>query len=102
MERYFSSAWAVRALLPAAGFFADFFLSAIPACSLGNIVATGRFRSGFHGKSDMATKKKTKAKSKTKTNHRAATAHGHHRPANSNEPSLSARPIWQGSLRLSL
>jgi DNA end-binding protein Ku len=43
-------------------------------------------------------KKKTRAKAKAK----AVSAHGHHKPANSNEPSLSARPIWQGSLRLSL
>lgn len=48
----------------------------------------------------MATRKKTKAKPKAKT--KTAGAHGHHKPANSNEPSLSARPIWQGSLRLSL
>src|SRR5690348_8262080 len=27
---------------------------------------------------------------------------GHHKPANSNEPGLSKRPIWQGDLRLSL
>jgi hypothetical protein len=27
---------------------------------------------------------------------------GHHKPANSNEPHLSSRPSWQGSLRLSL
>jgi len=47
----------------------------------------------------MASRKKTKAKS---TSHRAATTRGHHKPANSNEPSLSARPVWQGSLRLSL
>jgi len=46
----------------------------------------------------MATKKKAKPKAKAK----AISAHGHHRPANSNEPSLSARPMWQGSLRLSL
>src|SRR5689334_12008194 len=48
----------------------------------------------------MATRKKTKAP--RKTSHRAATARGHHKPANSNEPSLSSRPVWQGSLRLSL
>jgi len=46
----------------------------------------------------MAIKKKTKAK----TQHKAANPHGHHKPANSNEPHLSARPMWQGSLRLSL
>jgi len=45
-----------------------------------------------------AAKKKTKPKAKGK----AVSAHGHHKPANTNEPSLSARPIWQGSLRLSL
>jgi len=45
-----------------------------------------------------ATKKKTKAKTRQKV----ASAHGHHKPANSNEPHLSARPMWQGSLRLSL
>jgi DNA end-binding protein Ku len=50
----------------------------------------------------MATRKKTKTKAPRKTSHRAATARGHHRPANSNEPSLSSRPVWQGSLRLSL
>src|SRR5882672_2695583 len=48
----------------------------------------------------MAVKKKTKAKAKTR--HKAASARGHHKPANSNEPALSARPMWQGSLRLSL
>jgi DNA end-binding protein Ku len=48
----------------------------------------------------MGARKKTKAK----THHKAAKAntHGHHRPANSNEPRLSSRPMWQGSLRLSL
>jgi DNA end-binding protein Ku len=48
-------------------------------------------------------RKKTKAKS---THHKGAhhktIGHGHHRPANTNEPHLSARPVWQGSLRLSL
>ncbi|HET7083219.1 MAG TPA: Ku protein [Rhizomicrobium sp.] len=48
----------------------------------------------------MAARKKTKAPHKT--NHRAAATRGHHKPANSNEPSLSSRPVWQGSLRLSL
>jgi DNA end-binding protein Ku len=47
----------------------------------------------------MASRKKTKAKS---TSHKAATSRGHHKPANSNEASLSSRPVWQGSLRLSL
>jgi DNA end-binding protein Ku len=53
----------------------------------------------------MATQKKTAARKKTKTrkpSHKAVSAHGHHKPANSNEPHLSARPMWQGSLRLSL
>jgi DNA end-binding protein Ku len=50
----------------------------------------------------MATRKKTKAKPAKKARHRAATSHGHHKPANSNEPSLSSRPAWQGNLRLSL
>jgi DNA end-binding protein Ku len=57
----------------------------------------------------MAARKKAKASpSRTKTGHRKAPAHkaaqtrGHHKPANSNEPHLSARPMWQGSLRLSL
>jgi len=52
----------------------------------------------------MATRKKTNAKSKQQKSaqHKAATARGHHKPANSNEPGLSSRPIWQGSLRLSL
>ena len=45
----------------------------------------------------MAVKKKAKAAPKKK-----AAAAGHHKPANSNEPHLSARPMWQGSLRLSL
>jgi DNA end-binding protein Ku len=49
----------------------------------------------------MAAKKKTAPKRKPAP-HKAAAKHGHHRPANSNEPHLSARPIWQGSLRLSL
>jgi DNA end-binding protein Ku len=48
----------------------------------------------------MATKKKTKVKAKPrKAAHKAP---GHHAPANSNEPRLSSRPIWQGQLRLSL
>jgi DNA end-binding protein Ku len=54
----------------------------------------------------MATKKKPSARKKTKgrskPSHKSAGAHGHHKPANTNEPHLSARPIWQGSLRLSL
>ena len=48
-------------------------------------------------------RKKTKAKSPHhKGAHHKTVGHGHHRPANSNEPHLSARPAWQGSLRLSL
>jgi DNA end-binding protein Ku len=51
-----------------------------------------------------AARKKTKAKPpvRAKNNHRAAAKRGHHRPANSNEPRLSSRPMWQGQLRLSL
>ena len=50
----------------------------------------------------MAAKKKSKtARSRAKT-HRAATRRGHHKPANSNAPQLSTRPVWQGQLRLSL
>lgn len=48
----------------------------------------------------MAARKKTKVR--PKTSHKGATARGHHKPANSNDPHLSARPAWQGSLRLSL
>jgi DNA end-binding protein Ku len=48
----------------------------------------------------MAAKKA--AKKKARTTHKAAAARGHHKPANSNEPHLSSRPIWQGNLRLSL
>jgi DNA end-binding protein Ku len=61
----------------------------------------------------MAAKKAAKKKAKTghrkpshkvghKGGHKAALARGHHSPANSNEPHLTARPIWQGSLKLSL
>src|ERR1700761_7326428 len=54
----------------------------------------------------MAAKKAAKKKAKTGprkgASHKAAQARGHHAPANSNEPHLSARPIWQGNLRLSL
>jgi DNA end-binding protein Ku len=54
----------------------------------------------------MAARKPAKKKAKTRrhraTSHRAAQVRGHHRPANSNEPHLSGRPIWQGNLRLSL
>ena len=53
-----------------------------------------------------AARKKTKTKAHPvrakNNNHRAATKRGHHRPANSNEASLSSRPMWQGQLRLSL
>ena len=45
----------------------------------------------------MAAKKKA-----TRSKPKAHKASGHHKPANSNEPHLSARPIWQGQLRLSL
>jgi len=47
----------------------------------------------------MATRKKTKAKPAKKARHRAATSHGHHKPANSNEPSLSSRPAWDVAAR---
>src|SRR6201996_5858579 len=54
----------------------------------------------------MAAKKAAKKKAKTGprkgASHKAAQARGHHAPANSNEPHLSSRPIWQGNLRLSL
>ncbi|HXS08035.1 MAG TPA: Ku protein [Rhizomicrobium sp.] len=50
----------------------------------------------------MAAKKKSKNTRSRAKSHRAATTRGHHNPANSNEPQLSARPIWQGQLRLSL
>src|SRR5580700_3773306 len=43
----------------------------------------------------MAAKRKSKAQPKK-------AAPGHHAPANSNEPHLSRRPVWQGQLRLSL
>ena len=48
----------------------------------------------------MAAKKASKKKAQT--THKAAVVRGHHKPANSNEPHLSSRPIWQGNLRLSL
>lgn len=54
----------------------------------------------------MAAKKaartKTSAGRRKAPAHRAALVRGHHRPANTNEPHLSSRPIWQGNLRLSL
>jgi DNA end-binding protein Ku len=50
----------------------------------------------------MAAKKKAKAKARRKAPAHKPAAHGHHKPANSNEPHLSARPVWQGALRLSL
>lgn len=56
----------------------------------------------------MAARKKAKAtKTARKAAHHkpadhAAKSRGHHSPANSNEPHLSSRPMWQGSLRLSL
>jgi DNA end-binding protein Ku len=55
----------------------------------------------------MAVQKKSKAKPiGKKPAHKAHKAplkdKGHHAPANSNGPRLSARPIWQGQLRLSL
>ena len=50
----------------------------------------------------MAKKTAARKKTKAKSAHHKTIGHGHHRPANSNEPHLSARPAWQGSLRLSL
>jgi DNA end-binding protein Ku len=51
----------------------------------------------------MAAKKKAKpARQSIKREAKAQKPAGHHRPANSNEPHLSARPLWQGQLRLSL
>jgi len=50
----------------------------------------------------MAKKTAARKKTKAKSAHHKTIGHGHHRPANSNEPHLSARPVWQGSLRLSL
>lgn len=52
----------------------------------------------------MAAKKTARKKARTgrKPSHKAAEARGHHKPANSNEPHLSSRPVWQGNLRLSL
>jgi len=47
----------------------------------------------------MAARKKAKT---SRGKAAAAPRHGHHKPANSNEPHLSSRPIWQGQLRLSL
>jgi DNA end-binding protein Ku len=53
----------------------------------------------------MAARKKAKAPArhrKPASPHKAAQARGHHKPANTNEPHLSSRPMWQGALRLSL
>ncbi len=55
----------------------------------------------------MGAKKKAKAVAKkaprkAPARRKAAVRHGHHKPANSNEPRLSSRPMWQGQLRLSL
>lgn len=54
----------------------------------------------------MAARKKAKATktrhAKAAGTHKAAQARGHHKPANTNEPHLSSRPMWQGALRLSL
>ena len=49
-----------------------------------------------------AAKKKAKARPQARSKAKAAATRGHHKPANSNEPSLSSRPMWQGQLRLSL
>ena len=52
----------------------------------------------------MAAKKAAKKRTTAsrRNGHPAALARGHHKPANMNEPHLSARPVWQGNLRLSL
>src|ERR1700729_1000890 len=51
----------------------------------------------------MAAKTSTRKKPKAGSAHKAPPAHkAHHRPANSNVPRLSSRPLWQGQLRLSL
>ncbi len=53
----------------------------------------------------MAAKKKARTSGgahRRKPARRSAAHRGHHRPANSNQPHLSSRPVWQGSLRLSL
>jgi DNA end-binding protein Ku len=50
----------------------------------------------------MAAKKKSKPARARAKSHRAAAKRGHHKPANTDRPHLSARPIWQGQLRLSL
>ncbi len=51
----------------------------------------------------MAAKKKARTSGAHRKTARRSPAHrGHHRPANSNQPHLSSRPVWQGSLRLSL
>jgi DNA end-binding protein Ku len=54
----------------------------------------------------MAAKKagrtKTPARRRKAPGHSAALERGHHKPANTNEPHLSSRPVWQGNLRLSL
>jgi DNA end-binding protein Ku len=49
-----------------------------------------------------AAKKKAAPSRRKPAPHRTTVVRGHHKPANSNEPHLSARPIWQGNLRLSL
>jgi DNA end-binding protein Ku len=53
-------------------------------------------------KKAKATKTARKAVPHRKGGHKAAESRGHHKPANSNESHLSSRPMWQGSLRLSL
>ena len=55
-------------------------------------------------KKAKAPAQKTAARKKPATHkpaHKVA-ARGYHHPANSNEPRLSSRPMWQGQLRLSL
>ena len=52
----------------------------------------------------MGAKKKVRTRKAPhkKAARRAPARHGHHKPANSNQPRLSSRPVWQGDLRLSL
>ncbi len=59
---------------------------------------------GAKKKARASTKAPARAKRKAPARKAApkATAQGHHKPANSNEPRLSGRPMWQGQLRLSL
>ena len=73
----------------------------------GNIVPQPRFRSDFkrkkhHGREEKSQGTPQEGRNAASRAHKAAQARGHHHPANSNEPHLSRRPMWQGQLRLSL